>query len=291
MRFVIHTWILEFTVHLTFYRIFPVDLSNPMAYRLFGIAGTFYMIKSKNYLAHIWPLLALISVASTCLRTHSDNLEKVGQYHLDMPEPSGLALDPDGQHLWIVSDRDDNVFKTDLKGEIVDDFDTNSKDSEGIAISADGKTIYVLDESKKKIRLYSNTGEEGKTIDLDIDADKNSGPEGLDIAPGTGNLWVANEKHPRILIELDVNGNEIRRMDIEGLNDLSAVAIDNDGKSLWLLSDIDQKLIHAEITGKIIETYAMDIDQMEGLAIDFENKRIFIVSDKEEELHIFKYNN
>ena len=234
-------------------------------------------------------LITLLSLAATCIKSHSNNLTKIGQYDLTMPEPSGLALDPDGQHLWIVSDNKGQVYKTNLVGQVVDKVDIKSSDFEGVAISSDGQTLFLLDESKNEIVFYNLEGDKLEHIDIDTDVSKKSGPEGLDIDQRTGNFIVVNEKNPRLFIELTKSGEIIRQQEVTPLSDLSAVAINSQNKEVWLLSDQDQKLIRINSEYQVVDEYLIDIEQMEGLAIDFKSKRIYIVSDAEEELHIFDY--
>jgi uncharacterized protein YjiK len=59
---------------------------------------------------------------------------------------------------------------------------------------------------------------------------------------------------------------------------------------LWLLSDEDKLLIKSSLDGEFIEEYEIDIKQAEGVAVDDENNLIYIVSDKEEKLYVFKIN-
>lgn len=234
-------------------------------------------------------VMVLIATASTCIRTHSDNLIKLGQYNLAMPEPSGLALSSDGHHLWIVSDQKGQIYQTDLNGRIINQVDIKSSDLEGVAISADGQSLFVLDESKNRITGYDLQGKEIFEIELETKVSNKSGPEGLDIDWSNGHFIVVNEKDPRLLMELDEKGELIRQQEIKPLNDLSAVTINPENKELWILSDEDQKLIRFNAASKMMDVYLIDINQMEGLAIDFKSKRIYIVSDAEEELHIFEY--
>ncbi len=232
----------------------------------------------------------ILCSATTCLNSHSENLTKVGQYNLSMPEPSGLALDPDGAHLWIVSDRKGQIYKVDLMGNTIAKVDIKARDYEGVGINAEGNLLYVLDETKNRITCYDLSGDKTCELDLPIKSSNKSGAEGLDVDWETGNFIVVNEKNPRLIIEMTPEGKEVKRLDVTPLNDLSAVCINPKNKDIWLLSDEDQKLLHVDRENKILDVYLMDIIQMEGLGIDFEKKRIYIVSDSEEELHIFKYN-
>ena len=241
-----------------------------------------------KYLVYLFICIVVCS-ASTCVNTHSKNLKKVNQYDLTMPEPSGLALDPSGNFLWIVSDRKGQIYKTDLVGHVVDKIDIKASDFEGVAIDKGGTKLYALDETKNRIDVYDLKGKKTQEIKLSEKVSNKSGPEGIDIDWANGNIIVVNEKNPRTMYILDQEGNEKQKQEITPLSDLSAVCIDPETKEIWLLSDQDQKLIRAKSDYSVTDEYLIDIDQMEGLAIDYLKKRIYIVSDAEEELHIFDY--
>ena len=61
-------------------------------------------------------------------------------------EPSGLALDRQGTSLYTVSDDTKIIFNLDPQGRIIPDssFHINVKDLEGLAVTADEKTILAV---------------------------------------------------------------------------------------------------------------------------------------------------
>ena len=68
-------------------------------------------------------------------------------------EPSGLALDRQGTSLYTISDDTKIIFNLDLQGKIIPDssFHINIKDLEGIAVTADNKTILAVQEESNSI--------------------------------------------------------------------------------------------------------------------------------------------
>jgi uncharacterized protein YjiK len=204
-----------------------------------------------------------------------------------MDEPSGLALDPDKQHLWIVSDTKGSAYKTDLKGEIIEKIKIKGKDLEGIAINATADTIVVVDESKQSVNWYDLNGERTKVLKLNIAMDKNSGLEGIDIDPSTGDIYLVNEKRPRMLVKLKADGKMISQNKIEALSDISSVLYEPEKDRIWMMSDIDRKIMIFNKDLKPLIQIPIDIIQMEGMAVDFDKKMLYIISDKEEELHVF----
>ena len=225
----------------------------------------------------------------TCLNTYpTDKMEKLGVYHLKVQEPSGLSLDPDGQHLWMVSDTKETAYKTNLKGKVVAKVKIKGKDLEGIATTPGGDTLIVVDESKQVVRWFDLNGEQIKRVKIDIPADGNSGLEGIDVNPKNGDIYVVNEKSPRILLHLDRNGIVLKRYAIAALSDISSVLYNPINDRIWLMSDIDRKIMIFNKSMKPVVQIPIDIIQMEGMAIDFEQKILYIISDREEELHVFQ---
>ncbi len=243
----------------------------------------------KFILGTITTCLFTILTASTCVRNHSGNLEKVGVYSLTMEEPSGLALDPNGEFLYIVSDQKSNIYKTNLQGVVQKKIDVKAADYEGIAINFKNDLFYTVDESKNKIRCFDLGGNETHHIKLSENVSKKSGPEGIDVDWEDGSFYVVNEKSPVMIYHLNDKFQEIRSQKIEHISDLSGITINPKTKDLWLLSDEDQKVIHVDKKFNIQNEYLIDVKQMEGIAIDFKKRILYIVSDAEEELHIFTY--
>ena len=68
-------------------------------------------------------------------------------------EPSGLALDRQGTSLYTISDDTKIIFNLDLQGKIIpkSSFHINVKDLEGIAVTADDKTILAVQEESNSI--------------------------------------------------------------------------------------------------------------------------------------------
>lgn len=66
---------------------------------------------------------------------------------------SGIAFDPDGPFLWIVSDESQTLSKCNLQGLMIQRFTTCIVKAEGVAISEDLNKIYIV--SDKEERLYS----------------------------------------------------------------------------------------------------------------------------------------
>lgn len=252
-----------------------------------------YLNSMLNYLkrAHgvIIPLLALLLMGATCVQQSSKNIRQIGVYNLTIPEPSGLALSEDKSHLYIVSDHKGIIYETTLQGVVTREIKIKNSDYEGVAWSASNALFYLVDESKNKIKIYDIHGNKVTDHVLSAKASTKSGPEGIAIDASTDHIYVVNEKSPRLLYQLDSTFNEIRKQKIDFLSDISGIEVNPMDGAIWLMSDEDQRVVRLGKDGKPEATYLMDVEQMEGIAIDWDNKLMYVVSDKEEELHIYKY--
>src|SRR5690606_14499812 len=122
--------------------------------------------------------LACLLVVASCHRpagppAHSANLRPVGEHALKVPEPSDLSLSPDGASLWMVSDEDGNVYRTDLNGVILASFATGHRDLEGITAVGEDK-VAVLAERARKLLVFSVDGTLVRECSLEIQGSDNS---------------------------------------------------------------------------------------------------------------------
>jgi len=237
----------------------------------------------KNLFLIIFSFI-LLSACVNNKTVNQSNIELLESYKLSIPEPSGLAF-ADGK-LWVISDREKIIYQVNLKGEIENTIELNEKDFEGIAVS--DSLFAVIKEVKREIILFDKSGKEVRRKSLNIDGSKNSGLEGIAYNSSNGHYFVINEKDPSLLIETDKDLNELKRKEITSVKDLSSVEYSSKENCLWLLSDEDRLLIKSSLDGVFLEEYKLDIKQPEGVAVDDENNLIYIVSDKEEKLYVFK---
>lgn len=206
---------------------------------------------------------------------------------IKVPEPSGLALSFDDNYFWSVGDSDSKVYKLDLSGNIVKSFIVNGEDLEGVTV-IDSTNLAVILERTREVVVVDTSGKEIKRKKFDLKGKLNEGLEGICIDAIKGDFYFLNEKRPGLLIRTDNNFNEIFRKEIKLAKDYSDIFFSKDDNTLWILSDESKKIIQTDLNGKKIKEYKINVDQPEGLVIDSKNKKIFIVSDKKEELYEFK---
>jgi uncharacterized protein YjiK len=205
---------------------------------------------------------------------------------LNVPEPSGLALSYDGKYFWSVGDSDSKVHKLDLDGNVMKSFAINGEDLEGVTV-IDSIYLAVILERTREVVIVDTSGKEIKRNKFNLTGNLNEGLEGICFDSKTKNFYFLNEKNPGLLIKTDSSFNEIFRKEIKIAKDYSDMFFSNEDNTLWILSDESKKIIQTDLNGNKIKEYLIDVEQPEGLVVDYKNKKIFIVSDKKEELYEF----
>ena len=68
---------------------------------------------------------------------------------------SGIYYDLENDILWIVSDESKLIAKTDLKGNLIEKFDIDIIQAEGICIDKARKNIYLVSDKKEELYVYN----------------------------------------------------------------------------------------------------------------------------------------
>ena len=240
-------------------------------------------------------------------------------------EPSGLALSYERDALWTVSDKTKKVFKLALDGKLQKDksFKIPDRGLEGIAIDPNGDFLFLVKEDKNEIiKLNTITQEvadrrllydiEGYTTIAQyfVDSPPNKGLEGITWNTDTGSIFVIKEGIPGLLVEISpdletIQGhilltNENGFIDDEAVGDkldFSGIAYDQNRKHFWIVSDKGQRLfLYDWQQNQVIQSFTLgygtngeykEIKKAEGVAIDPDSNRLFVVSDKEARLYIY----
>lgn len=205
---------------------------------------------------------------------------------IDVPEPSTLALSYDGKSFWSVGDSDSMVFKMDLNGAIIKSFLVNGEDLEGITV-IDSTHLAVILERDREVVVLDTSGKEIRRKKFDLKGRLNEGLEGICYDINNKDFYFVNEKRPGLLIKTDSSFTEVFRKELKLAKDYSDVFFSKDDTTLWILSDESKKIIQTDLNGNKILEYLIDVEQPEGLVVDYKNKKLFIVSDKKEELYEF----
>lgn len=246
----------------------------------------------KKYFFAIPTLFFILTINSGCIKKSGNeqaesNFKIVRTIKLQIQEPSGLDLSFFNDGFWTVSDENSKVYRLDVNGNILHSFNVNGIDIEGVAV-IDTNIIAVVLERSREILLLDTLGTEISRKKLKLKGDANSGLEGISYDKENKIFYVVNEKSPGLLIVLDNDLNEIERIKLDLAKDYSSVFYEENEDVLWILSDESQKIMIADKSGKLIEEYKSSIVQAEGIALDYKNNKIFVVSDYKEELYEIK---
>lgn len=231
----------------------------------------------------IFIFLFIVSV----LAIGADRMKKIGEFKLKVPEPSACVISYDNKYLWMVSDGNATVYKTDFKGKIVEKFAINAVDLEGITVVDENK-LCVVQEEKRELLLIDNKGKELKRVKINFSGEANSGFEGVTFDSKRNKYYIVNEKKPCALVTLDNNFKIINKKTLNFSKDLSDIYYDANNDCLWISSDESHMVIKCDLEGNVIQKYKVSIKQIEGITIDKDNKYLYLVSDPEERLYKFE---
>ncbi|MBK7631477.1 MAG: SdiA-regulated domain-containing protein [Ignavibacteriales bacterium] len=244
----------------------------------------------KNYAT----IVIIILIALTHYKCNTNRQESLTSLKLplqkvtpiDVPEPSALTTSFDGKSFWSVGDSDSMVFKLDLDGKVIKSFLVNGEDLEGITV-IDSTLLAVILERTREVVVLDTSGKEIRRKKFDLKGRLNEGLEGICYDVNTKNFYFVNEKRPGLMIKTDSSFAEIFRKELNLANDYSDLFYSKDDNTLWILSDESKKIIQTDLNGNKILEYLIDVEQPEGLVVDYKNKKVFIVSDKKEALYEF----
>jgi uncharacterized protein YjiK len=253
--------------------------------------------RSMNRLSSV--CVALVTVVTACATAsvdeispfvdntkadgHAIKLKKLDRHHLDVEEPSDLAL-VDGA-LFTVSDAHSKIYELSPDGDTLANLDIEGHDLEALGFDHDRGQFLVADESRARIWHVDLDGTRHDPIELPDAEDGNSGIEGLTFG-ADGHLFVAKEKDPARIFELDADGVELARTKIHFADDLSALTFNPEDGHLYALSDQEHTLYRLEHDLDVDLAWRLPIEHPEGIA--FDGSLLYVVSDSEERLYVFE---
>ena len=240
-------------------------------------------------------------------------------------EPSGLALSHGKNALWTISDDTDKIFKLGLDGELKEEksFTIPIEGFEGITLDPGGEFLFTIKEEHNVIitiqvdpqevvarkGLAEMTGYDTVKQYFPTNED-NKGLEGITWNTTTGTIFVIKEGHPGVLIEVSSDLQTIQRhkllndengfFDIEVTGDqidFSGICYDARRDRFWIVSDKAERLyMYDWKENTVIQSFRLgygkdgeyrEIEKAEGVAIDPDSNRLYVVSDKEVRLYVF----
>jgi len=242
-----------------------------------------------------------------------------------LSEPSGLALSHGRNALWTISDDTKKIFKLSLNGNLKkdDSFKIPVNGLEGIALDPTGTYLLVVKEENNEIiqiqidtqkvvkrECLANMAGYNAVASYFIGSGANKGLEGITWNNGTGTVFVMKEGSPGLLIEVSSDLKTIRNHQLlnqeSGFRDtevgvdkldFSDLCYDQYRDHFWIISDKAKRLfLYDWKSNKVIQSSKLgygkngkyrEIKKAEGVAIDLDANRLYVVSDEEVRLYVF----
>jgi uncharacterized protein YjiK len=213
-------------------------------------------------------------------------LELNASFKINVLEPSGLAVNSEGNALYTVSDNTAKVYKLSTTGNLIQTFNYVGNDLEGVSTFSGNKLLLAEERTKEIVVLDIETGASSKhRIDYK-NSDANSGLEGVTYNSTDGTIFILNEKNPGKLMRLRADFSMIAEYELDFALDYSGIFYDDSSNSLWIVSDQNKTINKCTLTGELVKAYSISATQAEGIAIA--NDKIFVVSDAEAKLYVYK---
>lgn len=230
-------------------------------------------------------IVIIVMIFSCNFKIKSSNeLVVLEEIKLNIKEPSGITYYKN--HLYIASDYNGLVYKTNLKGEIVKKIPTDFTDIEGVAMDKNGN-LFVVNENKRTFVKLKLNGETDKKYKIKgRQKQHNSGLEGVCYSKKLDCFFIVNESLPREVMKISRKGKEKESFKIDFANDLSGICFDEKTKNIWIVSDESQKIYEVSTKGVKLKDYKIPVNKAEGITIN--KDKIYVVSDAENKLYVLK---
>ena len=267
-----------------------------------------------------------VPMKMTSMRLELLSRHRIRDPGLGLNEPSGLTLNRDGSALYTVSDDTKAIFRLDLQGtvSVSDSFFIGLDNLEGIAIRRDDSELLVVQEESNSVVVVDlNSRKERYRRPLSAmtnfdtiahhfpDPPDNNGLEGITVNTRNNHVVVVKECQPGLLIELDSSLTTILstrvlqpsqgfihpELEAEKL-DFSGLSYDRSNDTFWIVSDKGRCLFQYDWTGDtVLQRLNLTISsgdkpkrirKPEGIAFDPGRKRMYVVSDRDADLYVFK---
>ncbi len=211
-------------------------------------------------------------------------LKLLATYNTSVPEPSGLTYNSKTNTLLTVSDGNSTVYELDFMGRILRSFIIAGQDLEGITLSANCDTMYVVEETNQLVSKYLINGNKLYSFPVNVAINPKNALEGITL-DNNNHLFVLNEKTPGMMLEF-VNKKEIARKEFNYTLDCSDIFYDSSLNCFWMVSDESQKVVKLSKDGTLLANYSVPFFKGEGIAVV--QDKIYIVNDEDNKFYIFQ---
>lgn len=252
-------------------------------------AGTYKMLHFSKIVSFTIIFMAFFQACNkgdAVVEETKNKLELISSEKINVSEASGLAINAAGTTLYTVSDNTNNIYELDVNGIVLNEFEYNGNDVEGISVVSSNKVLLVEERTKEVVEydLSSKTAKKHKIIYSNNDS--NSGLEGVAFNLNDNTTFVLNEKSPGLMMRLRSDFSIIEKYDLNFASDYSGIFHDKELNILWIVSDQSKTINKCSLKGVLIKSYAIDVIKAEGIAVT--NSNIYVVSDSNSTLFKFK---
>ena len=235
-------------------------------------------------------ILSIFLVFISCSKNNdvsiNNQLELIASYKTNVSEPSGLAINSTGTVLYTVSDNTNKIYKLSTAGNILQTFNYIGNDLEGVSLFTDTKLLLAEERTKEIVEYDMSTSSYQKHKIEYENNDENSGIEGVSYNANDNSIFILNEKNPGLLMRLRSNYSIISTYKLNFASDYSGIFYESSSNNLWIVSDQNKTINKCNLVGELIKSYPISVTKAEGIAVT--NDKIYIVSDLDSKLYIFK---
>jgi hypothetical protein len=214
-------------------------------------------------------------------------LTLLSSHSLGIGEPSGLALDASRSSLWTVGNDPQRIYRLSLDGRIQSILDYEGDDIEGIASDPLDGTLWIVEEDRREVVHLSSSGRVLERHQLDLDGKANSGLEGICL-DSDGVVYVLNEKNPGLFISLNADLSIKKQHQLDFAKDFSGLSCDSSRNAFWVLSDQSRTLFLWSPEEGVLGGYALPFAKAEGVAVDAVEDIVYIASESESMLYVYR---
>lgn len=248
--------------------------------------------KLMKYISHTFTLIILLLIG--CSRDNPESINNppevqkifpTNEISLTIPEPSGIAYNSVNNSLMIVSDGRPDIYEIDFSGNILSSIISAGADMEGICLSKNCDTIYVVEEKKKLITSFDLSGSKLFSFSVDVATSDNSALEGITINKLSNTLYTINEKDPSMILAY-TGSTELWRKLIDYTSDISDIYYEESENCFWVISDESSRILKLNINAALINQWEIPFTKGEGITVV--NDKLYVVNDSNAKMYVFQ---
>lgn len=217
---------------------------------------------------------------------NTDKLELITSFKINVPEPSGLAINNEGTLLYTVSDNTNKIYKLSTTGNLIQTFNYKGNDLEGVSMFTANKLLLAEERTKEIVEYNMSTGTSVKHKIAYDNSEDNSGIEGVAFNKNDNTIFILNEKKPGLLMRLRSNFTIVSKDELNFASDYSGIFHESSSNILWIVSDQNKTVNKCSLKGELIKSYPINVTKAEGIVVT--NTKIYVVSDSDAKIYVYK---